>query len=303
MRVLAVAFCVCLGLSTQAAQAVLKTGDAAPDFIVRVAQGGVDYTFALAEALKIGPVVLYFCPKPFAKNCTEDAHGFVEAMANFAAERASVIALSADPIDVQREFSAQECQDKFLVGADPALSAISAYEARSGGLPMASRTSYVISPASQIVSAYTGPDAEKHIGIALAAVRKWREEHGGPGRWSVEPVAAIPVAMAALEEPAAAGAQSQTAGGTYENSLPSPGPQIRKAHHPRMRNASKPQRHRHLANRGHEERSAPPRRGSLAAHAVRGFERAKRGRKGIPVEERAGSRFVRQTGRPRAHRF
>jgi len=170
-------FCLCLGLSTTAAMAALKAGDAAPDFTVQAAQGGREFQFALAEALKKGPVVLYLYPKSFTKICTLEAHEFAENIGNFEAAGASVIGLSADPIEVQREFSSMECRDKFPVGADPSLSIIAAYDAKFEGRAMASRTSYVISPEGKIVSAYTDPEAEKHIANALAAVRKWREEH------------------------------------------------------------------------------------------------------------------------------
>ncbi len=177
MKMLALSLCLCLGLITTAAMAALKPGDAAPDFTVRAAQGGNEFTFALAEALKKGPVVLYFYPKSFTKICTEEAHEFAENIENFAAAGASVIGLSADPIDVQREFSTRECRDKFPVGADPDLSVINSYDAKFEGRTMANRISYVISPDGKIISSYTDRDAAKHIEIALAAVRKWQEDH------------------------------------------------------------------------------------------------------------------------------
>src|SRR5271165_6015043 len=135
-----------LGLSTTAAMAELKPGDAAPDFTVQAAQGGKEFKFSLAEALKSGPVVLYFYPKSFTNVCTAEAHQFAENIENFKAAGAAVIGLSADPIDVQREFSAKECRDKFPVGADPSLSVIKAYGVEMTDAPRASRISFVISP-------------------------------------------------------------------------------------------------------------------------------------------------------------
>jgi peroxiredoxin Q/BCP len=177
MKALALFLCLCLGLSATAAQAALKAGDAAPGFTVAAAQGGREFKFALAEALQKGPVILYFYPKSFTKVCTAEAHEFAENVENFAAAGASVIGLSADPIDVQREFSTKECRDKFPVGADPGLTVINAYDAALPGRAMANRISYVISPEGKIVSSYTDPDAAKHIENALIAVKKWREEH------------------------------------------------------------------------------------------------------------------------------
>jgi peroxiredoxin len=172
---------LCLGLFTTAAVAALKPGDAAPDFTVDAAQGGKQFKFFLAEALKKGPVVLYFYPKSFTSVCTVEAHEFAENIENFAAAGATVIGVSGDKIEVQRDFSTKECRDKFPVGADPSFSVIKAYDAAFtipvAGAVFANRISYVISPEGTILYAYADSNAEKHIENALAVVRKWREEH------------------------------------------------------------------------------------------------------------------------------
>ena len=170
---------LCLGLVSTAALAALKEGDAAPDFTIQAAEGGKEFTFSLAKTLKNGPVVVYFYPKSFTSVCTAEAHDFAENIDNFKAAGAAVIGLSSDPIDVQREFSAKECRDKFPVGADPKLSVITAYDAAMtvGGTARANRISYVISPDGKILYAYSDPRAEKHIENTLAVVRRWHEEH------------------------------------------------------------------------------------------------------------------------------
>jgi thioredoxin-dependent peroxiredoxin len=172
---------LCFGLFTTAACAALKPGDAAPDFTVNAARGGKEFTFSLAEALKKGPVVLYFYPKSFTKVCTLEAHEFAENIENFAAAGASVIGISGDKIEVQRDFSSKECRDKFPVGADPSFSVIKAYDAAFTiplvGAAFANRISYVISPEGKIIYAYSDSHAEKHIENTLAAVKKWREQH------------------------------------------------------------------------------------------------------------------------------
>jgi peroxiredoxin Q/BCP len=174
-------FSLCFGLFTTAAWAALKPGDAAPDFTVEAALGGKEFTFSLAEALKKGPVVLYFYPNSFTSVCTLEAHDFAENTENFAAAGASVIGISGDKIEVQRDFSAKECHDKFPVGADPSFSVIKAYDAAFtipvAGAVFANRISYVISPDGKILFAYSDSHAEKHIENTLAAVKKWREEH------------------------------------------------------------------------------------------------------------------------------
>jgi AhpC/TSA family len=72
----------------------LKPGDAAPDFTVDATLGGKEFKISLSEALKKGPVVLYFYPKSFTSVCTGEAHEFAESIENFAAADANVIGLS-----------------------------------------------------------------------------------------------------------------------------------------------------------------------------------------------------------------
>ncbi len=165
--------------STALAAAALKPGEAAPDFTVLAAQAGKDFTFSLAEKLKNGPVVLYFYPKSFTAVCTVEAHEFAEHMADFSAMGASVIGVSSDKIETQREFSQKECRDKFPVGADPDFKVIKAYDAAfsipAAGPMFANRISYVISPEGKILSVVEDSGADKHIQNALAVVKKWKE--------------------------------------------------------------------------------------------------------------------------------
>lgn len=181
MKPSALFLALCFVLCTTAAWAALKPGDAAPDFTVEAALGGQEFTFSLAEALKKGPVVLYFYPKSFTSVCTIEAHEFAENIDNFAAAGASVIGISGDKIEVQRDFSSKECRDKFPVGSDSSFSVIKAYDAAFNvpiaGALFANRISYVISPDGKILYAYSDSSAEKHIENTLAIVRKWREEH------------------------------------------------------------------------------------------------------------------------------
>ena len=74
MRTSALLLSLCFGLFTTAAWAALKPGDVAPDFTVDAALGGKEFTFSLAEALKKGPVVLYFYPKSFTRLLSQIIH-------------------------------------------------------------------------------------------------------------------------------------------------------------------------------------------------------------------------------------
>jgi len=159
------------------AWAELPVGTMAPALSANAAQGGTDLTFTLSKALEKGPVVVYFYPKSFTSVCTEEAHLFAEAMAEFETLGASVIGVSTDTIETQREFSRMACRDKFPVAADPKGDVVKAYNVlvrRDSGSILASRTSYVITPDGRVASALTARDAESHIQSALASVKAWK---------------------------------------------------------------------------------------------------------------------------------
>jgi peroxiredoxin len=163
------------------AWAMKRVGDKAPDFTVQAAVGGKAFTFSLAEALKKGPVVLYFYPKSFTSGCTVEAHEFAEKADDFAGLGASLIGISADNIDTQIKFSSEECRDKFPVGADADGAVIRDYDARMfklGGVgpAMSNRISYVIAPDGQIILAYQDLGPDQHIAKTLDAVRQWRAQ-------------------------------------------------------------------------------------------------------------------------------
>ena len=159
------------------APAALAVGDVAPDFSVPAALGGKEFRFSLSDALRHGPVVVYFYPKSFTHGCTIEAHEFAEAAADFSKAGASLIGVSADPIDTQLKFSTQECRDKFPIAADPGLGVIRAFDSvRAAGPtpagPMADRISYVISTDGKVGYVYSDRTPEKHVELTLAFVRK-----------------------------------------------------------------------------------------------------------------------------------
>jgi peroxiredoxin len=100
------------------ATAALKAGAKAPDFSAQATLGGKQFNFVLAEALKKGPVVLYFYPAAFTPGCTVEAHNFAEAVPEFQALGASVIGVSRDNIKILNKFSVEECRSAFPVAAD-----------------------------------------------------------------------------------------------------------------------------------------------------------------------------------------
>ena len=154
------------------ALAALKPGDTAPPFKTPAALAGQTFDFDLAEALKKGPVVLYFFPKAFTQGCTIEANAFAEATPKFAALGATVIGVSHDDIDTLKRFSKEACRDQFAVGSDPQARTIKAYDA-SALLPgMASRISYVVGQDGKIVFTHQGSNPLQHVEQTLQATQK-----------------------------------------------------------------------------------------------------------------------------------
>ncbi|MBW8779234.1 MAG: peroxiredoxin [Burkholderiales bacterium] len=159
------------------AQAALKPGDTAPLFTTDAAVGGKQMPLVLADALKKGPVVLYFFPKSFTSGCTLEAHLFAQATDKFAALGATVVGVSHDDIATQLKFSKEECRDKFAVAADPQSEIIKSYDAKMAVLPYSDRISYVISPDDKILYAYSSLDPADHVNRTMKAVQDWRAAH------------------------------------------------------------------------------------------------------------------------------
>ena len=160
-----------LGAFAAPAFANMKAGDKAPDFTAQATVGGNEFTFSLADALKKGPVVLYFFPKAFTKGCTAEAHEFAEAAAQFNAAGATLIGMSAEDIGTLHKFSTQECSSKFPVAADPDLKVIKAFDSVMEGKNISDRTSYVIGQDGKIAYAYSDRNPDKHVENTLTAVK------------------------------------------------------------------------------------------------------------------------------------
>ena len=176
MKRFLISVCGCCVLASPL-YAALKPGADAPDFTTQATLAGKPFTFSLAEALKSGPVVLYFYPAAFTHGRTIEAHDFAEATDKFKALGATVIGVSHDDIDTLNKFSVSECRSKFAVASDKDARISKAYDAQMMFTSYSSRTSYVIAPTGKILYEYTALDPDKHVDNTMAAVNKWREAH------------------------------------------------------------------------------------------------------------------------------
>src|ERR1700712_2073620 len=156
------------------ALAAIPVGAAAPDFTTVGAKAGKTFQFSLAQALKKGPVVLYFFPAAFTSGCTVEAHQFAEAADDFAKQGATLIGLTAGNAERIKEFSSVEARDKSPVGLATAAT-ISGYDV---ALPQkagwTNRTSYVIAKDGKIAYVLSAMEPLGHITGTLSAVKALR---------------------------------------------------------------------------------------------------------------------------------
>jgi len=154
-----------------AATSALPVGAKAPDFTTRGALGGKIFTLTLSHQLKKGAVVLYFFPAAFTPGCTAEAREFAEKADEFKKAGATVIGLSADPVDTLAKFSVEECRNKFAVAsAGPKI--IADYDvALPLRIGLTNRTSYVIAPTGRIVYVHSALSYAEHVQNTLEAVK------------------------------------------------------------------------------------------------------------------------------------
>jgi thioredoxin-dependent peroxiredoxin len=173
--------------------AALRQGDTAPDFKTQASLAGKEFTFSLRDALKKGPVVVYFYPAAFTGGCNLQAHTFAEDHDKFAAAGASVIGVSLDSIARLNDFSADPryCAGKLPVASDEKGEIAKSYDIKVTdtykgqavatmkdsrgseiGHSTAERTTFVVTPDGKIVATIGGIAGDANAEQALAVVRQ-----------------------------------------------------------------------------------------------------------------------------------
>jgi peroxiredoxin len=162
------------------ASAALKEGTQAPDFTAPAYLAGKPFTFSLADALKKGPVVVYFFPAAHTEGCNVEAHMFSEAIDKFKALNATVIGVTAGNTSELADFSKENehCGGKFPVAADEGAKIAKEYDAMLLIRPgWSDRTSYVIAPSGKITHVYSSLKPQKHVQETLDAVKAIKGSH------------------------------------------------------------------------------------------------------------------------------
>lgn len=166
------------------AQATLQPGDAAPDFTAPAWLAGEAFEYSLADALRDGPVVLYFFPAANTPGCNIEAALFSQAVDDFKARGVSVIGITAGNTDQLRGFSADKatCAGKFPVAADEGARIAADYSAALERKPeMSSRTSYLIGGDGRILAVHSDMNPARHVKQMLAAVANEADDAAAAG--------------------------------------------------------------------------------------------------------------------------
>ena len=168
--------------------AALPEGHPAPDIQTQASLAGKAFEYSLKDALKKGPVVVYFYPSAYTGGCNIQAHSFAVNYDKFTAAGASVVGVSLDSIERLNDFSADPnyCAGKFPVASDVQGNISKAYDltvrdAAAGKLDsrgveinhgFAERTTFVITPNGNITATIGGLKPEENVTKALETVQK-----------------------------------------------------------------------------------------------------------------------------------
>ena len=177
---LAVALAASMVVFAAPVSAALDAGAKAPDFTASAYLAGKPFTFKLADALKKGPVVVYFFPAAHTPGCNLEAHLFSEATDKFKAQHATVIGVTAGNTDQLADFSTEteHCGGKFAVAADPGAKIAGQYDAILDKKPeWSNRTSYAIAPDGTIAAVHSDLNPNLHVKAMLDAVTTLEARH------------------------------------------------------------------------------------------------------------------------------
>jgi len=176
------------------AMAALKEGDKAPDFKTQASLAGKSFTFSLKDALKKGPVVVYFYPSAYTGGCNIQAHTFAVNSDKFAAAGATIIGVSLDSIKRLNDFSAdpQYCAGKFPTASDADGAISKSYDLKvAEGKPgikdtrgveidhgFAERTTFIVTSDGKIAATIGGISPADNVTKALEEVQHLAAEKG-----------------------------------------------------------------------------------------------------------------------------
>ncbi|MDO9237272.1 MAG: peroxiredoxin [Aquabacterium sp.] len=169
------------------AVAALKEGDVVPDFKLQASQAGKDFSYSLKDALKKGPVVVYFYPSAYTGGCNIQAHTFAVNVDKFSAAGASIVGVSLDSIKRLNDFSAdpEYCAGKIAVASDADGKVAKGFDLSVAEIPAGrkdtrgveidhgrvDRTTFVVTPDGKVAATVGGLPPAANVEKALEIVQ------------------------------------------------------------------------------------------------------------------------------------
>lgn len=170
------------------ALAGLKEGDTAPDFKLQASLAGKAFNYTLKDALKKGPVVVYFYPSAYTGGCNIQAHTFAVNYEKFEQAGATILGVSLDNISRLNRFSADPdyCAGKIAVGSDADGKVSKAFDLAVNTSPAGrkdtrgeeiehgrvERTTFIISPDGKIAATVGGVAPAANVEKSLEIVQQ-----------------------------------------------------------------------------------------------------------------------------------
>ena len=161
-------------LTAGPAFAALTIGASAPEFSAKGMLGGKEFTFKLSDALKKGPVVVYFFPAAYTPGCTLETQLFADAADQFKAAGATLIGVTGGA----------KLADGSMASASENLTRLAEFDhfvkkskasqynvVMPQRTELSDRTSYVIGKDGKILLSHTTQKPDEHITKTLAAVK------------------------------------------------------------------------------------------------------------------------------------
>lgn len=177
-----------IAATTTAAVAALKEGDVAPDIKAQASLAGKSMTYSLKDALKKGPVVVYFYPSAFTGGCNVQAHSFAVSHEKFQEAGATVVGVSLDSISRLNDFSADPdyCAGKFPVASDVDGKIAKSFDLAVTDTPAGrkdtrgneidhgrtERSTFIVTANGKVYAVIGGLTPEQNVAKALEAVQK-----------------------------------------------------------------------------------------------------------------------------------
>ncbi|OWP56526.1 MAG: peroxiredoxin [Thermoplasmatales archaeon B_DKE] len=153
----------------------IKVGEKAPDFKA-VSDTGSSIT--LSDALKDGPVVLYFYPKDETPGCTTEACTFRDRWDDIKKLGATILGVSSDSLESHKKFK-EKRNLPFTLLSDPDKSIRKLYGATGAILPP--RITFVIDTDGTIRHVYNSQlNARNHAVEAINALNLIRQKKEEP---------------------------------------------------------------------------------------------------------------------------